>query len=70
MRKCLNLNGSTPMCMITGELGIKEIAEYMNSVLNFWYNIATGDESKISTILYKWIKVLYDQNNFKSVYMA
>ena len=38
-------------------------------MLNFWYNIATGDESKVSTILYKWAKSLYDQNIFKSVWL-
>ena len=70
MRTFLKLHRSTPMCMINGELGIKEIAEYIdNRMLNFWCNIATGDESKISTILYKWIKILYDQNNFKSAWL-
>ena len=35
-------------------------------MLNFWCNVATGEENKISTIIYKWIKMLYDQNIFKS----
>ena len=55
------------MCMINGELGLKEITEYVeNRMLNFWCNAATGEESKISTIIYKWIKTLHDQNIFKS----
>ena len=63
MRKFLRLHKSTPMCMINGELGIKEITEYIeNRMLNFWCNIAKGEENKISTILYKWVKTLYDQN--------
>ena len=58
------------MCMVNGELGIKDISEYIeNRMLNFWFNIATGDENKISTILYKWIKVLYDQNKYKSTWL-
>ena len=70
MRMFLKLHKSTPMCMLNGELGIKEIAEYIeNRMLNFWYNIATGEENKISTILYKWIKALYDKNSFKSVWL-
>ena len=70
MRTFLRLHRSTPMCMINGELGIKEITEYIdNRMLNFWCSIATGDESKISTILYKWIKILYDQNTFKSAWL-
>ena len=70
LRKFLKLHKSTPMCMLNGELGIKEIAEYIeNRMLNFWCNIATGEESKISTILYKWIKALHDKNIFKSVWL-
>ena len=46
------------MCMINGELGLKEITEYVeNRMLNFWCNVATGEENKISTVIYKWIKL-------------
>ena len=38
-------------------------------MLNFWCNIATGDDSKISTILYKWTKDLYDKNIHKSLWL-
>ena len=70
MRRFLRLHGTTPKCMINGELGIKEIEEYTdNRMLNFWCSIATGDESKISTILYKWTKALYDRNKFKSAWL-
>ena len=70
MRKMLKLHKSTPVCMLIGELGLKNISEYIeNRMLNFWCNIATGDDSKISSILYKWIKILYDQNKFKSVWL-
>ena len=63
MRKFLRLHKSTPMCMINGELGLKEISEYIeNRMINFWSNIATGEESKFSTILYNWVKILYDQS--------
>ena len=66
MRRVLKLHKSTPVNMLNGELGMKEITEYIdNRMLNFWFNIATGEESKISTLLYKWVKVLYDKNNFK-----
>ena len=61
MRKFLKLNRSTPMCMINGELGLKEISEYIdNRMMNFWCNLATGDENKISSILYKWVKTLHE----------
>ena len=70
MRKFLRLHKNTSMCMVKGELGLKDISEYVNNrMLNFWYNVATGDESKISSILYKWIKLLHDQNIFKSAWL-
>ena len=57
------------MVMVNGELGLKEISEYIeNRMLNFWYNVATGDENKISTILYKWINILYFQDKYKSAW--
>ena len=67
LRKFLRLHKSTSICMMYGELGLKEISEHIeNRMINFWFNIATGEDSKISSILYKWIKVLYDQNIYKS----
>ena len=58
------------MFILIGELGFKQIGEYIDKrMLNFWFNIATGDKSKIPTILYKWAKVLYGQNIFKSVWL-
>ena len=58
------------MFILIGELGFKEIGEYIDKrMLNFWFNIATGEKSKIPTILYKWVKVLYGQNIFKSVWL-
>ena len=56
--------------MINGELGLKEIGEYIdNRMINFWCNIATGNESKISSVLYKWIKSQNDKNSYKSVWI-
>ena len=56
--------------MLTGELGLKEVSEYIeNRMLNFWYKVATGDENKISTILYKWLVSLYNQNIYKSPWL-
>jgi hypothetical protein len=56
--------------MINGESGLKEISEYIdNRMINFWCNVATGEENKISSILYKWVKVLHDQDIKKSVWI-
>lgn len=37
-------------------------------MLNFWCNIATGDERKMSFILYKWINVLHDKEDEQEPY--
>ena len=71
MRRFMKLHKTTPMCMINGELGLKEISEYIdNRMANFWCNIATGDESKLSSILYRWIKTHYDNNTYKSTWLG
>ena len=67
MRKFLKLHKSTPMCMINGELGLKEVSEFIeNRMMNFWFQIETGEESKISSILYKWLKILHNKNIYSS----
>ena len=70
LRRLLRLHKTTPICMINGESGLKEISEYIdNRMINFWCNVATGEENKISSILYKWVKVLHDQDIKKSVWI-
>ena len=70
MRRFMKLHKTTPMCMINGELGLKEISEYIdNRMANFWCNIATGNESKMSSILYRWIKTHHDNNTYKSIWL-
>ena len=34
--------------------------------MNFWFPDETGEESKISTIVYKWIKILHNRNSYSS----
>ena len=70
LRRILRLHKSTPICMINGETGLKEISEYIdNRMVNFWSNIATGHENKISSILYKWVKVLHERDVKKSIWI-
>ena len=38
-------------------------------MMNFWCNIATGDETKMSSILYKWIKIHHEKNINKSIWV-
>ena len=38
-------------------------------MINFWANITTGQENKISSILYKWVKVLHERDVKKSIWI-
>ena len=70
IRRFLRLHKRTATCMLIGELGLKEISEYIeNRMLNFWFKVATGEENKISTIIYNWINALYNQNSYKSPWL-
>ena len=70
LRRFLRLHKTTPTCMLIGELGLKEVSEYIeNRMLNFWYKVATGEENRISTILYKWLNTLYNQNIYISPWL-
>ena len=40
-----------------------------NKLINFWYSIANGNGSKISNILYKFLKTMYDLNIYKSPWL-
>ena len=56
LRRYLRLHKTTPSCMLIGELGLKEVSQYIeNRMLNFWYKIATDEEDRITSILYKWL---------------
>ena len=67
LRRFLRVHKTTPTCMLIGEVGLNEVSQYIeNRMLNFWYKIATGEENKITTILYKWLTVLYNQSIYKS----
>ena len=56
--------------MVYGELGVKSVSEYIeNRMVNFWHRLATGNDNKISTLLYKMIKLMYTQNMYLSPWL-
>ena len=40
-----------------------------NRLIHFWYSIANGSDSKILSILYKFMKSVYDLNVYKSPWL-
>ena len=70
LKRILKLNKSTSTCMVYGELGVKSVSEYIeNRMVNFWFRLATGNDNKISTMLYKMIKGMYTQNTYLSPWL-
>ena len=70
LKRILKLSKSTPTCMLYGETGFTNPSQLIdNRLINFWYSIANGSDSKISSILYKFIKSVYDLDVYKSPWL-
>ena len=70
-KQLMKVRSSTPNCMIYGELGkisIRKVIE--NRMINFWCKIITGKNSKISNIIYRLLKSLYDKEVYKSPWLS
>ncbi len=60
----LNLKSSTPSYMIYGELGRYPIdVDIKIRCIMFWYKLVIGKQSKISSILYRLTKKMFEQGN-------
>lgn len=60
----LNLKSSTPNYMVYGELGRFPIdIDIKIRCISFWFRLATGKEQKMSNIMYRLSKKLFDQGN-------
>ena len=66
LKRILKLNKSTSTCMLYSELGVRNPMDIVdNRLVNFWYSIVNGNSSKISNILYKFVKTMHDLNIYK-----
>ncbi len=70
LKRILKLNKSTSTCMLYAELGVRNPRELIdNKLINFWHSIANGNSSKISNILYNFVKTMYELNIYKSPWL-
>ena len=66
-KQLLKLNKTTANCMVYGELGRHKIAKTIESrMVNFWFNILTSPEHKLSHMVYKFLRICHDSSKFKS----
>jgi hypothetical protein len=60
-KKLLCICKTTANCVALGELGRQNMEYHINQrILNFWARIASGKESKISTVLYRAFRSTYN----------
>ncbi len=70
LKRISKLSKSMSTCMLYGELGIKNPLELTdNRLINFWHSIANGNDSKISNVMYKFVKTMYDLNIYKDPWL-
>ena len=66
----LNIKKSTPNFMVYGELGICPLSvDIKGRMANYWAKLCTGNDVKLSSVLYKLIYTKTLLNNFKSTWL-
>ena len=70
-KQLLRLNSSTSNCMIYGELGKYPMMKTVECrMLNFWCRIINSKDYKLSKIMYRLLKNMYDNNLYKSPWLT
>ena len=69
-KQILKFNKSTANCMVLGELGRYNLEKYIsNRMINFWCSLEHSGENKLSGIIYRVLKVLYNENVYQSPWL-
>lgn len=67
----LNVNRSTPTCMVLGELGRFPLHVFINSrIVNFWSRLVSNSITRTSSILYRLMYSLNEKNKFNSKWIS
>ena len=70
-KQILGLHKCSSNIMAQGELGRFNMMHYVTQkVLNFWAHTVNGKECKISSMLYRMLKVAHDQGTHTSKWMT
>ena len=57
--------------MIYGETGRLPISYYVDQkMINFWHRIATGNENKLSNIMYRLVRIMHESGDMHSKWIA
>ena len=71
IKNSLKLNLQTADCMVYGETGRLPISYYVKQrMINYWHRIATGNENKMSNIIYRLVRVMHERGEMHSLWIA
>ena len=72
LRNAIHVHNKTANCMVHGETGTISIRVLINQkILIFWHRLVTGDQSKLTNILYNTQKTLFNiANEYKSPWLS
>ena len=63
----LKLSGSTPNCIIRGELGRYLLVKSVElRMVSFWHRLITGGDHKLSFMMYKLMRCLHEHNIYSA----
>ena len=64
IRNLLKLKSYTSSCLLYGESGLMELSCTIKvRMISFWYKIVTGNNHKLSYLMYRLIKKMHDDTN-------
>jgi hypothetical protein len=67
LKMLLKLHKSTPNCIVYGELGKRSLESVVSKrMISYWIKVTEGRSSKLSCIVYKLLRELYEANEYKS----
>lgn len=69
-KQILQVNTSTANCMVLGELGRNELRVSIEMrMISFWHKIACSKSHKLSNIIYRLMKTLFDKGIYQSPWL-
>ena len=71
LKSLLQVKRNTGNCMVYGELGkFGVLSTIEKRMVNFWMRVVHGKQSKLSYIIYLWLRKLHDNGIYKSSWMC
>ena len=71
LKKLLHVRNSTTNCMVYGETGETNLSCFIeNRMLGYWARIVTGNQNKLSFVMYRLLRSVHGHNGFESKWLS